>query len=197
MLRLTTDWTKGLTKGLSAVALGLLLSVSAHAQNTAGTPTGLSLYITEQCQPLSQGGRCRLVFIQVPAGMTPTSEVNQTCAPGWLAHVTAERGTVERGGVNRGQAVVCGHTEVEAAIRAAMVSCDEQTFGICQDADYVNIQWAYWSGEDAALTGLPMDEPLNLEQLPQTQQCASAVPLVESASCRPAAAVLLRQSGLR
>jgi len=201
MLRLTTRWTegltKGLTKGLSAVASGLLISVTAHAQNTAGTPTDLSLYITQQCKPLSQGGRCRLLFVQVPAGLTPTSEVSQTCAPGWLAHVTAERGTVEKGGVNRGQAVVCGHTEAEAAIRAAMVSCDEQTFGICQDADYINIQWAFWSGQGDALTRLPMDEPLNLERLPQAQQCASAVPLVESASCQPAAAVLLRQSGLR
>ena len=90
MLRLTAGvaegLTKGLTQGLSALALGLLFSASAHAQNTTGTSTDLSLYITEQCEPLSQGGRCRLSFVQVPAGLTPTSEVSQTCAPGWLVH---------------------------------------------------------------------------------------------------------------
>ncbi|HEY7804478.1 MAG TPA: hypothetical protein VIC30_08615 [Orrella sp.] len=173
---------------------------TAQAQSTRAQTTDtseLSLYIVEQCASLSQGGRCRLEFVQVPTGLTPTAKVSQTCAPGWLVHLTAERGTVEKGGINRGQAVVCGHTDPESAIRSAMIACDEQTFGICQDADYVNVQWGFWSGDDAALMKLVMDEPLPIEQLPKAQQCASAVPLVESASCPPTAAVLLRQSGLR
>ena len=173
---------------------------STQGQSTQGQTTNaseLSLYIAEQCAPLSQGGRCRLEFVQVPTGLTPTAKVSQTCAPGWLVHLIGERGTVEKGGINRGQAVVCGHTGPESAIRSAMIACDEQTFGICQDADYVNIQWGFWSGDDAALMRLVMDEPLAIEDLPQAQQCASVVPLVESASCPPTAAVLLRQSGLR
>ena len=177
------------------VFAAMVQTQTAQAQTTDASE--LSLYIVEQCASLSQGGRCRLEFVQVPTGLTPAAKVSQTCAPGWLVHLTAERGTVEKGGINRGQAVACGHTGAESAIRAAMVSCDEQTFGICQDADYVNVQWGFWSGDDAALMKLVMDEPLPIEQLPKAQQCASAVPLVESASCGPTAAVLLRQSGLR
>jgi len=182
------------------LAVGIVFAAMGQTQTAQAQSTDaseLSLYIAEQCEPLSQGGRCRLEFVQVPTGLTPTAKVSQTCAPGWLVHLTAERGTVEKGGINRGQAVVCGHKDPESAIRSAMIACDEQTFGICQDADYVNIQWGFWSGDDATLTRLGMDEPLAIEELPQAQQCASVVPLVESASCPPIAAVLLRQSGLR
>jgi len=205
MLRLKDCVPASVSGVVAGVAAGIVLVATLPAQTVQAKSTQarttdtseLSLYIAEQCAPLSQGGRCRLEFVQVPTGLTPTAKVSQTCASGWLVHLTAERGTVEKGGINRGQAVVCGHTDAESAIRAAMVSCDEQTFGICQDADYVNVQWGFWSGDDAALMKLVMDEPLPVEQLPQAQQCASAVPLVESASCPPTAAVLLRQSGLR
>lgn len=202
MLRLN-DCVPASVSGVVAAGIVLVAMLSAQpaqAQSTQAQTTDaskLSLYIVEQCAPFSQGGRCRLEFIQVPTGLTPAAKVSQTCAPGWVVHLTAERGTVEKGGINRGQAVVCGHTDAESAIRAAMVSCDEQTFGICQDADYVNVQWGFWSGDDAALMKLVVDEPLPIEQLPKAQQCASAVPLVESESCAPIAAVLLRQSGLR
>ena len=176
----------------------MVFGFGATVQAQSNTPaTDLSLYIVQQCASLSKGGRCALSFVQTPAGMTATGDVTQTCSPGWLAHVTAERGTVEKGGVNRGQAVVCGHTEPANALRALFVACDEQTLGICRDANHVNVQWAYWSGDAAALKQLPMDEPLQIEQLPQAQQCASVVPIVESVGCPPQAAVLLRQNGLR
>jgi hypothetical protein len=195
----------GLVVGLAVgLVADLTLVTIAQAQTTvpdknppAPAPVELSLYIAEQCQPLAQGARCRLGFVQVPIGRQPTGNISQTCAPGWLVHVTAERGTVERGGVNRGAAAACGHADAQAAIRQALTSCDEQTFGICQDADHIDIQWAYWSGADDALNALAMNAPLPIEQLPQARQCTSVVPLVESASCPPAAAVLLRQSGLR
>lgn len=182
--------------GLFSASLALGFGATAHAQNNVPS-TDLSLYIVQQCASLSKGGRCSVSFVQTPAGMRATGDVTQTCSPGWLAHVTAERGTVEKGGVNRGQAVVCGHTEPANALRALFVACDEQTLGICRDANHVNVQWAYWSGDDAALKQLPMDTPLQIEQLPQAQQCASVVPIVESVGCPPQAAILLRQNGLR
>lgn len=180
--------------------MALLLAAfggSAYAQSGAVPQIDLSLSIVQTCSPMSRGGRCNLSFVQTPSGMRASGDVTQICAPGWLAHVAAERGTVERGGVNRGQAVVCGHAEPAQALRALFVACNEQTLGICRDANYVNVQWAYWSGSADALKQLPMDAPLQIEQLPQAQQCASAVPLVESVSCSAKAAVLLRQSGLR
>ena len=187
-----------MTAPLVALVASAIMAATAQAQSSTSDPEpALSLYITEQCASLAQGGRCQLGFLQVPTGVQPLGDISQTCAPGWLVHVTAERGTVERGGVNRGQAVVCGHPEPTPAIRSALLKCDEQTFGICQDADHVDIKWAYWSGEDEALNQLPMNAPLPVDRLPQAQQCTSVVPLVESPQCPAAAAVLLRQSGLR
>lgn len=194
----------GLFAGVVSTAILIGLGATVQAQSSAPTSaaatvpaTDLSLYIVQQCASMSRGGRCSVSFVQTPAGMSASGDVTQACSPGWLAHVTAERGTVEKGGVNRGQAVVCGHTEPGNALRALFVACDEQTLGICRDANHVNVQWAYWSGNDAALKQLPMDEPLQIEQLPQAQQCASVLPIVESVGCPPAAAVLLRQNGLR
>ena len=182
---------------LMGFCLVAVSGATVYAQSSTVPATDLSLSIVQVCSPMSRGGRCQLTFVQTPAGMTATGDVTQTCAPGWLAHVRAERGTVEKGGVNRGQAVVCGHTEPANALRALFIACDEQTLGICRDANHVNVQWAYWSGDDAALKQLPMDTALDIEQLPQAKQCASVIPLVESVSCSPQAAVLLRQTGLR
>ncbi len=183
--------------GVLGASLALGMGATAHAQSRAMPETDLSLFIVQECASLAKGGRCGVSFVQTPAGMSAAGDIVQNCSPGWLAHVTAERGTVEKGGVNRGQAVVCGHTEPERALRALFVACNEQTLGICRDANHVNVQWAYWSGDDPALKQLPMDTHLQIEQLPQASQCASVVPLVESVSCSPQAAVMLRQTGLR
>lgn len=184
---------------VTLAALGLVLATGATAQTqlTEIPKTELALYIKEQCASLSRGGRCSVSFVQVPTGTPPSGNIQQQCAPGWVAHVMAERGTVEKGGVNRGQAVACGHEQAEQAIRAVLLACDQQTMGICGDANYVDIKWGYWSGAGEPLTGLPMDQTLPIEQLPEAQACASVVPLEESAACPPAAAVTLRNSGLR
>ena len=174
-----------------------IFSTAIQAQTTANSASVLSLYIVEQCASLAQGGRCSIGFVQAPASAPTPAQVQQTCASGWVAHITAERGTVERGGINRGQAAVCGHQDPSQAIRALLAACDEQTLGICHSANHVNVQWAMWSATDATVNALPMNTALNIDQLPQAIQCASVVPLTESASCSPAAAVLLRQSGLR
>jgi hypothetical protein len=171
---------------------------------TAQTPLGaggatsdLVLSITQTCQPMSRGGRCSLSFVQTMQGQMPIGDVQQRCAPGWLAHITASRGSVEKGGINRGQAVVCGHAQPEAAIRALLAACDEQTLGICQDANDVDVRWAYWSPDNAQVQALARNQSLSLEQMPQAARCQSPVPIVESSACPPQAAVILRQSGLR
>lgn len=180
---------------LSLVAL--CASSVALAQSGVAATTDLSLYVVEQCASLARGGRCGLSLVQVPSSTQPQGQIARTCAPGWVAHVKAERGTVEQGGVNRGQAVVCGYEKPEEAIRALFIACDKQTLGICQDANHVDVQWGYWSGSRAELKDLPMNKPLQIASLPKATRCVSAVPLVESATCGPAAAVLLRKSGLR
>jgi hypothetical protein len=160
-------------------------------------PVKQSLYVVQQCASLSQGGRCQLSFVQMPQEAKPSEDIERTCATGWLARITAQRGTVERGGINRGQAVVCGYAEPAIAIRGLLLACDEQTLGICQDANQIDVQWAYWSDVDPAIAALASDQPLALNQLPQYHQCVSAVPIQESQQCPPEAAVLLRSNGMR
>jgi len=173
----------------------------ASPQTQAAAPMAtapLILFITQQCAPTSRGGRCSLTFVQVRSGERPTAgNVQQTCAPGWVARIAAERGTVEKGGVNRGEAVVCGYTDPAGALRALLQTCDEQTLGICRDANQVNVQWAFWSPEDPSLQMLPMNAAMPVDRLPKAQACQSPVPLIESASCPPATAVQLRLVGLR
>lgn len=174
-----------------------LLTPASQAQTMASGEPALSLYIVQQCAALARGGRCAIGFVQARADANPPAQVQQTCSPGWVAHISAERGTVESGGINRGQAAVCGHGDPDQALRALLAACNAQTLGICQNANHVNVQWAMWSGTDPALRALPMGVALNLDQLPQAAQCASVVPLVESVSCPATAAVQLRNSGLR
>ena len=193
-------------KYLSCWLLGAslaMLSALVAAQSTPSPPINpdmtrdLALSITQVCQPMSRGGRCTLSFVQTLQGQTPVGDVQKACAPGWLAHITASRGSVEKGGINRSQAVVCGHTDPKAAIRALLIACDTQSLGICQDANDIDIRWAFWSPSEADVQALPRNQVLAIEQLPQAAGCQSPVPLVESSTCPPQAAVLLRQSGLR
>lgn len=193
-------------KYLSCWILGAalaMLSAFVVAQNTPSTPitadttSDLALSITQICKPMSRGGRCTLSFVQTLEGQAPIGDVTQSCAPGWLAHITASRGNVEKGGINRSQAVVCGHTDPKAAIRALLIACDTQSLGICQDANDIDIRWAFWSPSEADVQALPRNQVLAIAQLPQAARCQSPVPLVESSTCPPQAAVILRQSGLR
>lgn len=193
-------------KYLSCWLLGAslaMLSALVAAQSTPSPPINpdmtrdLALSITQVCQPMSRGGRCTLSFVQALQGQTPVGDVQKACTPGWLAHITASRGSVEKGGVNRSQAVVCGHTDPQAAIRALLIACDTQSLGIYQDANDIDVRWAFWSPSEADAQALPRNQVLAIEQLPQAAGCQSPVPLVESSTCPPQAAVLLRQSGLR
>jgi len=182
----------------AGLALGLPGGAVAQTAPATAVALPLSLFITQQCASTSRGGRCSVSLVQVRTGVKPTAgEVQQVCAPGWIAHVAAQRGTVEKGGVNRGEAVVCGYTDPLAALRALVKACDEQTLGICSDANQVNVRWGLWEPSSMAVQVLPTDAALPIERLPQAQACASPVPLVESGACPPSAAVVLRQVGLR
>ena len=185
----------------SAFALTLVIalflpSAMVAAQTTAPTPD-LTLSIAQTCAPIAKGGRCTLGFVQTMGDALVESDVQERCAPGWVASIKALRGSVEKGGVNRGQALVCGHASPQEAIRSLMRTCDEKTNGICSDANDVTVQWALWSPTSDQIRTLPRNQPLALSQFEQAARCQSPVPLVESADCPPQAAVLLRQSGLR
>lgn len=188
-----------MNNSLHAMALVVcLLAPPAMVAAQTNQPTAdLVLSITQTCDPISKGGRCSLAFVQTLGGQTATGDVQERCAPGWLARITALRGSVEKGGVNRGQAVVCGHSTPQQAIRSLMIACDDQTQGICSDANDVNVQWAHWSPASSQIQALPRNQPFSLSQLPQVARCVSPVPLLESGTCPPQAAVVLRQSGLR
>lgn len=191
-------WILGAALTLPCALVSAQYTPSApNSPNPLDMTADLALFITQVCQPMSRGGRCTLSFVQTLAGQAPIGDATQRCASGWLAHITASRGSVEKGGVNRSQAMVCGHTDPSTAVRAMMIACDTQSLGICQDANDVDIRWAYWSPDDAQTKTLPRNQTLSLEQLPQAARCQSPVPLVESSTCSPQAAVLLRQSGLR
>lgn len=192
----TAQWLKAWLIGAS-LALATPVAFAQTSATTGVATSDLVLSITQTCQPMSRGGRCSLSLVQTFEGQMPTGDVQQRCAPGWLARITAMRGSVEKGGINRGQAVVCGHPAPEAAIRALLMACDEQTRGICQDANDIDVRWAYWSPDEAQIQALPRNQALSLEQMPQAMRCTSPVPIVESSHCPPPAAVLLRQSGLR
>jgi hypothetical protein len=204
---MTSQQTK--PKHLRRWILGAALAMTSllvNAQNTPNAPNtpnttditrDLVLSITQVCKPMPRGGRCALSFVQTLRGQAPIGDVTQSCAPGWLAHITASRGSVEKGGINRSQAVVCGHIDPKAAIRALLIACDTQSLGICQDANDIDIRWAFWSPSETAMQALPRNQVLAIEQLPQAARCQTPVPLIESSTCSAQSAVLLRQSGLR
>lgn len=179
------------------LAIGLLLpSAMVSAQTKTPTPE-LTLSIAQTCAPMNKGGRCSLNFIQTMGDPLVENDVQERCAPGWVASITALRGSVEKGGINRGQAMVCGYTSPQEAIRGLMRTCDENTRGICSDANDVTVQWGFWSSTSDQIQALPRNQPLSISQFEQATRCQSPVPLVESVDCPPQAAVVLRQSGLR
>jgi len=180
-----------------ALSIAILSPSAMIAAETNKDGPDLVLSIAQTCEPISKGGRCSLEFVQTLSGQPVAGDVQQQCAPGWLAHITAMRGSVEKGGINRGQAVVCGYPTPQEAIRGLMIACDKETQGICSDANDVNVQWAYWSPELSQIQALARNQSLALSNLPKSTRCMSPVPLQESTSCPPQAAVTLRQSGLR
>lgn len=181
-----------------AVAMSLMgVTASASAQTALpATPNGLKLYIVEACEPVDKGGRCSLELMQMPASQASPTNAQTTCAPGWVAHFVGQVGTVEKGGINRGAAIVCGYQSEEAALRAAIKVCDERMTNICSQANNINVTWGKW--DEMPVPGVTSGQMLDASQLPQARFCRSDVPLVESPeNCPPSAAVQLRSAGVR
>lgn len=187
-----------MSKTAIAVAMSLGAIGSVQAQTAAPQASdGLSLYIVQFCKPLAEGGRCELSLVQTRASDPPPQNVQTSCAPGWVVHFMAERGTVEQGGVNRGASIVCGYEQANAALRAAIQTCDEQAMGICSGANQIDVQWAQWTPVSPAVQHLGLNRPIAINRLPQSQSCRSGIPVQESDRCTPVAAVTLRSAGVR
>ncbi len=179
--------------------LFLLLSLgaagTARAQSVASAES--TLYIVQECQPVAKGGRCTLALSRTTAGSPAPQNAQTACAPGWLVHFIAEKGTVEKGGINRGASVVCGYQDAELALRAAIRACDESAFGICSSANRVTVRWAQWRASEAGIPPSGAAQSISVEQLPGALSCSSTIPLQESEHCPALAAVQLRQAGVR
>jgi len=177
----------------------LLLSLGAlgtvQAQQTV--PTESKLYVVQECQPMAKGGRCSLALFQAGASSPAPQNVQTTCAPGWVVHFIAEKGSVEKGGINRGASVVCGYQDAQSALRAAIQACDESAFGICSSANNITAHWGQWSASAAGIPQSGAGQSISVSQLPGALSCSSAIPLQETAQCPPVAAVQLRQAGVR
>lgn len=182
----------------SVVAAGVLsfgVVLPSAAQTAAvSTDKGLKMYIVESCEPFAKGGRCSLALLTQPASQSAPTNAQTTCESGWVANFMGLEGTVEKGGINRGSAIVCGYQSAEQALRAAVKVCDEQMDGICSRADSINVSWASWNGQ--AIPGVASDQTLKVNQLPDARTCLSELPLKESADCKARAAVELRSAGI-
>ena len=83
-----------------------------------GSDNSNQLVLVQVCQPAASGDQCILAFADTRAGQEPSSQVTayfqrtssrtppkvtveSTCAPGWLASVVSEQGTVQGGGRTR------------------------------------------------------------------------------------------------
>lgn len=175
---------------------GLVISQAASAQMVVPVAEPLpTLFVVESCKPLAKGGRCTLSLEQIPAGAAAPAQMQTRCAPGWVAHFRAEQGTVESGGINRGASVVCGYTSPEAALRAAIQACSQQTFVECNVANEINVTWANWG--PSSLTATTVAQPVSVAQIPGALSCVSGIPVKESAQCSAQAAAQLRAAGLR
>lgn len=182
---------------LTSLSAGVWMALGiAGLSNAQSAGAGVALYIVESCKSAAQGGRCSLGLVQVPKGVVPPANTQTTCAPGWIVHFIAEQGTVEKGGINRGASLVCGYQDAQAALRAAIQNCNERTFVVCNAANQITVNWARWDGK--SLTGQPPTSvAVTLDQFPGALSCTSSLPIQESAQCGPAAAVQLRNAGLR
>jgi cytochrome bd-type quinol oxidase subunit 1 len=185
-----------------ACAMGMFLIVSAlvslpaMAQTVSAQPTKV-LSIVQVCKTMSRGGGCLLLFVPTQNQTTSAGNIYSSCAPGWLAYLSVEQGTVEQGGVNRGEAVVCGYTDAASALKAVVKACNDQNLGMCSRASQIDAKWAFWSEKSAVLASLQLDQPVDLRSFEQYQTCQSSVPVSASSTCLNPAADAARLAGFK
>ena len=188
---------------LLMVGVSASMGVSAQtSQSNQSLPDAQSapatvLSIVQVCTSMARRANCQLVFVPTQSAQTPVGNIQSSCAPGWLAYLSVEQGTVEQGGVNRGEAVVCGHASADAALKAVMRACNEQNLGMCDRANQIDAKWALWPEKSVLLANLPLNQPVDLRAFEQFQACQTKVPVTESASCSNRAAKASRLSGFK
>ena len=185
-----------------ACAMGMFLIASAlvalpvMAQTVSAQPTKV-LSIVQVCKTMSRGGGCRLLFVATQNQTTSAGNIHSTCAPGWLAYLSVEQGTVEQGGVNRGEAVVCGYIDAASALKAVVKACNDQNLGMCSRASQIDTKWAFWSDKSPVLASLQLDQPADLKSFEQYQTCQSAIPVSASSTFLNPAADAARLAGFK
>lgn len=167
------------------------LSINQSAQSFT------TLSIVQVCTKMARGGGCQLLFVPTQNELTSAGNIHATCAPGWLAYLSVEQGTVEQGGVNRGEAVVCGHVDAASVLKAVISACNEQNLGMCSQASRIDVQWAFWPEKSAVLTTLPLNQAVDLRSFEQYQICQSTVPIAASSTCSTQAAQATRSAGFK
>lgn len=196
------------------------LNVSTLTPTPASTPLGESprventgrLSLVQICRPT--GGNCSLAFVDsLPAenvsqlvadffartSRTPPPQVSveSNCAPGWVASVMSEQGSVLGGGLLHAQAAVCGHPTPASAINTALDVCDAKTSGGCRKSSRIKVVWGQWTGNKLAGRDLEPGRPYEAWAYAGGMGCESPVPIVESASCSSEAAATVRAAGVR
>ena len=178
-----------------------------------GSDNSNQLVLVQVCQPAASGDQCILAFADTRAGQEPSSQVTayfqrtssrtppkvtveSTCAPGWLASVVSEQGTVQGGGVMQAQAAVCGHPSAGAALTALLNACDGQTQGGCRQSTRVKIAWGRWDGTRPPGREVDSGRPWDAGAFSEGLVCDSVLPLRESGQCASMSAVQLRLIGL-
>lgn len=196
---MSVAWLLSATASLDAVAQ----PSSIQTVNTPSLPTTQSaqslnvLSIVQVCTKMPRGGGCQLLFVPTQNELTPAGNIHATCAPGWLAYLSVEQGTVEQGGVNRGEAVVCGYADAASALKAVIGACNEQNLGMCSQANRIDMQWAFWPEKSTLLATLPLNQAVDLRLFEQFQICQSTVPIVASSTCSTQASQAARLAGFK
>jgi hypothetical protein len=206
---MSVAWVLGATVSLNVMAQSLStqsLNAQPSSIQTVNTPSVLTtqsvqsftaLSIVQVCTKMPRGGGCQLLFVPTQNELTPAGNIYATCAPGWLAYLSVEQGTVEQGGINRGEAVVCGHADAASALKAVISACNEQNLGMCSQASRIDAQWAFWPEKSTLLAALPLNQAVDLRSFEQYQICQSTMPLAASSTCSTQAAQAARLAGFK
>lgn len=199
----------GVSVGTGAFTVQSQAPASQPVYGDIRSPYRLS--IVQICSPIN--GKCALAFVDIRDGddaatlvrdyfrrtggkATPNVTTQANCAAGWIASVITEQGSVAGGGIMRGQAQVCGYVSAASALRAVLDACDAQTAGGCRQANRISATWGYWDGLKPNGRETDPGRPYEIATHAGGESCESVVPLVESPSCKGAAAVQLRTAGL-
>lgn len=169
------------------------------------------LSLVQICSP--NGGNCTLAFVdsvptdnvsqlvrdyfsRINRSPIPQVSVESNCAPGWVASVMSEQGSVLGGGLLHAQAAVCGHPTPASAINKALDVCDAKTSGGCRKSSRIKVVWGQWTGNKLAGRELEPGRPYEAWAYAGGMTCESPVPIVTSVSCSAQAATAVKAAGV-